>query len=153
MSMGVCFHIRLYIMAITPSNQLAVAVRSFIFLGLALHRSAFLLHHCSNCSLEHFLQPLSGQSTAFDVFALELVLNHCLSCLLGDRSCLRILCVASGLFPQIHLIPHEDLDSSRDNSLDLRVPLSLKYRTFLRALVKEEGSMTEKAMRKTSVPG
>lgn len=153
MSMGVFFHIRLYIMAITPSNQLAVAVRSFVFLGLALHRSALFLHHCPHCSLEHFLQALASQCAALDVFAFQLVLNHCLRCLLCDRSCLRVLCVASGLLPQIHLVSHEDLDGSRHNSLDLRIPLSLSCRTFLRALVKEEGSMTEKAMRKTSVPG
>lgn len=35
----------------------------------------------------------------------------------------------------------------------LRVPLSKSKVTFFLALTKDEGSMTEKAMRKTSVPG
>ena len=37
--------------------------------------------------------------------------------------------------------------------LNFRIPLNTRFSTFLRALVKDEGSMTEKAMRKISVPG
>jgi hypothetical protein len=59
-----------------------------------------------------------------------------------------------GISTQIDFVADKEYIGSRDALHDLRIPLRSKPDdTFLRALRKESGRVTEKTIKKTSVPG
>ena len=109
-----------------------------------------LLHQCHfGCQGEYLSHPLTRQSTALPVLRIQLFLHISFylpgcqlyfSCEIGRRS-------------QIGFGPHEKYFGFWNCSFDLSVPLNKGTNTTFFALTKEEGSTTEKAMRKTSVLG
>ena len=113
----------------------------------------FLLDDDSHSLIENTFKAFLGQSTAFHVFALELFLNDFPGCFFHDGSLLGVFLVHGKFLSQVDLVANKDLGDVADILLELGVPLSRLIVTFLRALTKEEGSTTEKTMRKTSQLG
>jgi hypothetical protein len=91
--------------------------------------------------------------TALHILALELLLDDLPSSLAHDRRLLGVLLQQGILITQVDLVADEDFRHVANVLLQLRVPLNQRGSTFLRALTKEEGSITEKTIRKTSQLG
>ena len=108
------------------------------------------MNHYTHSLVKNGLEAFLCQSTAFHVLALELLLDDLAGRLTQNRGLFWVLLVHSVLFPQIDLVTDEDLRDVSHVFLQFGVPLSRGFITFLRALTKEEGSTTEKTMRKTS---
>lgn len=134
---------------------MAIARRSFIFrkLLLTLIPPWPLLHYWTNRLLENLFQTFPSQSTTFEIFAFYFILENHFCCLFGNWSAFWIFGVFSRLISQIYLIPNKYFHCVRHNIFYLREPLNQIDCTFFLALVKDEGYITENAIRKTSVPG
>lgn len=117
---------------------------------LFYHWFHFFLEDYPHCFIEHCFQTILSQSTALHILAFKLLLNY-FSCSFSHyRSLLRIFFHDCVLVSQISFISHKNLWNIANILLQLRIPLYYDWCTFLRAFTKEEGSMTEKMMRKTS---
>ena len=133
---------------------MTIAVRSLVFRHtLLVFWLSFPADHCSHWLLENFFKPLTSQSTAFQVLALHIAFNHCFGCFFANWCCFWIFRIFSIRLTKIDFVAYKNFDCSWNNLLDFRIPLNKVSCTFLRALAKVDGYMTEKAMRKISVPG
>lgn len=103
--------------------------------------------------IEDVFEAFLREGTAFHILALELLLDYLTGCLSHYRGLFRVLLVDRVLLPQVDLVTHEDLGHVAHVLLQLRIPLNITIATLLRALTKDEGSTTEKTMRKTSQLG
>lgn len=146
------FHIIIYIIR-QESNQLTIATRTVVFTHLLTFWLITVTKDSTYRLLKYLLQSFTGKSTALKIFALQLTLYDSLCSFFGDRCWFWIFCIFAGRLSQIDFIAHKYFDSWRNYILDLREPLHKLNVTFFLALVKDEGYTTEKAIRKTSVPG
>lgn len=146
------FHLCICIILMT-SNQSASSLLLLLYLLLPGHRLDLLGEDGLHGLIEHVLEALLGESTALDVLAVQLLLDHLRSVLPRDRRILGVLSLEGVLLPLIDFVTHEDLWHIANDVLQLRVPLHTIVVTFLTALVKEAGSTTEKMIRKTSALG
>jgi hypothetical protein len=89
-----------------------------------------------------------SESTAFKIRAFLLLLNVFSGLFFVDKVLiLRIV------IPKIDFIANKGYCCIGDALNYLGIPLNMIKTTFLRALIKESGELTEKMMRKISVPG
>lgn len=117
------------------------------------HGLHLLLQDHAHGLVEDGLEALLRERAALHVLAFELVLDDLPCGFLHDGGVLGVFFHHGELVPQIDLVAHEDLRHVPDVLLQFGIPLYRVLGTFLRALTKEEGSMTEKTMRKTSQLG
>jgi hypothetical protein len=103
--------------------------------------------------VEDGLEPLLGERAALHVLALELLLYDLTCRLLHDGSLFGVLLDQEVLIAQVDLVADKDLGDVADVLLQLGIPLRGESSTFLRAFSKDEGSITEKTMRKMSQLG
>lgn len=129
---------------VKTSDQLALAARAFALLHWLLHAVALLLlDHRPHRLLEHFPQALSRQRAALEVLASHLVLDQRLGGLAGDRGRLGVLGALGLALPEVSLVADEDLDCSRHDGLDFRVPLSVGS-FYLFASIGERGGLDDR---------
>ena len=94
-----------------------------------------------------------SEGTAFHILAFELILDDLAGCFF-HYWCIFWVFLGKGEFvSQIDFIAHKDLWHVPHVLLKFWVPLNDKILTFFLALTNEDGSMTEKTMRKTSQLG
>lgn len=103
--------------------------------------------------VEDSLQALLRQGTALHVLALEFFFDDLAGSLAHDRCILRVLFHDRVFIAKVDFVPDENFWHVSHVFLQLWVPLDGYGCTFLRALMKEDGSMTEKTIRKTSQLG
>jgi hypothetical protein len=128
------------------SDQVAAGGLLFLF----HHGFCFLLQNYPHGLVEDGLEAVLGQSTAFHVFAFELFFDHLPRCLFHHWCVFGVFLHLQILVAQVDLVAHEYLWHVTDVLLQFGVPLIRRKLTFLRALTKEDGSITENMMRKTS---
>ena len=103
--------------------------------------------------VEDGLQAVLGQGAALHVLALELFLNNLPGAFLQNGLLLGIFLQNLVFLPQVDLVSHKNFRYVSYVLSQLRIPLYGRDVTFLRALTKDEGSTTEKTIRKTSQLG
>jgi hypothetical protein len=119
---------------------------------LFLHGLDLLGQHSLHGLIKDVLEAFLSQGTALHVFRLHLLCHSCCICLQNGS----VLCVFTSLgifLSLINLISHKNLRNVANDALEFGIPLNRTVITFLVALMKEEGSTTEKTMRKISAFG
>ena len=132
----------------TSSDQVALVLP---FLFLLLHLGHLVADRHPHYLVEHFVQALPRQRTALQVLgAVVLFLDDLAGVFLPDGGLLGVLYLLEVLLAEVDFVADEDLEGIGGGLVEFGQPLRLILFTFLRALTKESGSITEKTMRKTS---
>ena len=114
------------------------------------HGFHLLLEDYPHGFVEDRFESFLSEGAALHVLAFELLLYDFSGSFFHDWGFFGVFFHHSILISQIYLVSHKNLRHVAHIFLQLGVPLYYKEFTFLRALTKEEGSMTEKMTRKTS---
>jgi hypothetical protein len=121
-----------------------------LFFLFDYHWLYLFLNHHSHRLVKDILQSILCQSTTLHIFALKFLLYQLSCCLFHNRCFLWIFLYYRIFVSQINLISDKYFRNIPYVFLQLWVPLNRWFITFFRALIKEDGSITEKTMRKTS---
>jgi hypothetical protein len=151
------FHINkliLYQFIKITSNQLAGTSRALVFLQRFFTTlTSLLFDHCPNWFFKDLFKALSCECAAFHILAFQFIFNDTLCSFSGNRSCLWVFGIFGGLVSKINLVSYKNFYCRGNNVLNFWIPLHKPFFTFFLAFENDDGSTTEKAIRKTSVPG
>ena len=119
-----------------------------LLLYLFLLLSYFLLNDDFSTLFKEFFQTNLSQGTTFHIRTFSLLLDH-----FWGSFFLDIVLIVGTLVSKVNFIANKYY-SRIGNALNyLRIPLNSIIITFFRAFVKDSGAVTEKIIKKISVPG